>query len=235
MGFVMRKLDCVPKTLGEKLRALRRGQSVTLDIVERDTHIQRRYLEALERGRYEELPEPMYTRNFIRAYARVLEADEQYFIELYEEECGRCDLLTPMRLPRQRVRKVSLFNLPRVVTASMVVLAMLAVLGYFGWQVTELTRAPEVVLYAPEDGMATANALLPVQGSVMKGEVTLTINDEPVVLNADNTFALTVDLERGLNVIKVEAKRRYSRSAVMYRRVVFEPAVELSAANIVTP
>ncbi|MEK7459238.1 MAG: helix-turn-helix domain-containing protein [Patescibacteria group bacterium] len=232
MGFVMRKLDRVPKTLGEKLRALRRGQGVTLDVIEHDTHIQRRYLEALERGRYEELPEPMYTRNFIRAYARALEADEQYFIELYEEECGRCDLLTPMRLPRQRVRKGSLFNVPRVVTAGMIAFVMLGVVGYFGWQVTELIRPPEVVLYAPEDGMATASALLPVTGLVMKGEVTLTINDEPVVVNADNTFALTVDLERGLNVIKVEAKRRYSRTAVTYRRVVFEPKSELSAVNL---
>lgn len=235
MGFVMRKLDRVPKTLGEKLRALRRGKGVTLDIVERDTHIQRRYLEALEHGRYEELPEPMYARNFIRAYARVLEADEQYFIELYEEECGRCDLLTPMRLPRQRVRKGSLFNLPRAVTTALITSAMLVVVGYFVWQVTELTRPPEVVLYAPTDGMATVDALLPVRGEVLKGEVTLTINDEPVVVNADNTFARTVDLERGLNVIKVEAKRRYSRTAVVYRRVVFEPEDKLSAANVVTP
>lgn len=234
MGFVMRKLDRVPQTLGEKLRALRRGQSVTLDIVERDTHIQRRYLEALEHGRYEELPEPMYTRNFIRAYARMLDADEQYFTELYEEECGRCDLLTPMRLPRQRVRKGSMFNVPRVLAASVLVLVVFVVVGYFGWQVSELTAAPEVVLVAPDDGMATTNAFLPVQGSVMRGEVTLTINDEPVVLNADNTFSRTVDLEHGLNVIKIEAKRRYSRTATVYRRVVFEPVTELSAANIVT-
>lgn len=234
MVFVMRRLDRVPKTLGEKLRALRRGQAVMLDVIERDTHIQRRYLEALERGRYDQLPEPLYTRNFIRAYARILKADEQYFIELYEEECGRCDLLEPMRLPRQRVRKGSLFNLPRMVAAGMVALVMLAVVGYFGWQVTELTRPPELVLYAPNDGMATTTALLPVTGEVVKGEVTLTINDEPVIVNADNTFALTVDLERGLNVIKVEAKRRYSRPAVLYRRVVFEPAAELSAVNLGT-
>lgn len=232
MVFVMRKLDRVPQTLGEKLRALRRGQSVTLDVIERDTHVQRRYLEALERGRYDQLPEPLYTRNFIRAYARALKADEQYFIELYEEECGRCDLLDPMRLPRQRVRKGSLFNLPRVMTASMIAVVMAAVVGYFGWQVTELTRPPEVVLFAPDDGMATASALLPVHGEIVKGEVALTINDEPVIVNADNTFAMTVDLERGLNVIKVEAKRRYSRSAVIYRRVVFEPKSELSAVNL---
>lgn len=225
MVFVMRKLDRVPQTLGEKLRALRRGQAVALGDIERETHVQRRYLEALERGHYEDLPEPLYTRNFIRAYARALNADEKYFIELYEEECGRCDLLDPSRLPRQRVRKGSLFNLPGVLTASLLGVFALIVFSYFGWQFLGLVRAPEVMLYAPDDGMATDSALLPVTGQVIKGEATLTINGEQIVVNADNTFETILDLERGLNVITVEAKRRYSRSAVIYRRVVFEPKI----------
>ncbi len=230
MVFVMRKLDHGMPTLGEKLRALRRGRSVTLDAIERATHIQRRYLEALEHGRYDALPEPLYARNFIRAYARVLEADEAYFLELYEEECGRCDLLDPMRFPRQRLRQGSLFNVPRVVTGFLFGAIACAVIGYFSWQVRELIRPPEIVLYTPFDGTATADALLSVQGTVMKGEVSLTINGEPVVVNADNSFSLTVDLARGLNVITVAAQRRYSRTAVVYRRVIFEPA-ELSAVN----
>ncbi len=225
MVFVMRKLDRVPQTLGEKLRALRRGQAVTLGDIERETHVQHRYLEALERGRYDELPEPMYARNFIRAYARALNADEHYFIELYEEECGRCDLLDPLRLPRQRVKRGSLFNLPRVVTASGLGLFAVVVMGYFGWQFRELIRAPEVELYAPEDGMATDTALLPVHGKITKGEATLMIDGEEVIVNADNTFTATIDLERGLNVITVEAKKRYSRSALIFRRVVFEPKI----------
>ncbi len=235
MVFVMRKLDRVPQTLGEKLRALRRGQSVMLDVMERETHIQRRYLEALERGRYEDLPEPMYTRNFIRAYARALHADEQYFIELYEEECGRCDLLDPLRLPRQRVKRGSFFNLPNIVTAGLLGLVAIVICGYFGWQFRELVRPPEVVLFTPNDGTATHSALLSVEGEVKKGEVTLVINGESVVVNADNTFAEIIDLERGLNVITIEAKRRYSRPAVLYRRVVFEPESEISSVSLLTP
>lgn len=232
MSFVMRKLDRVPQTLGEKLRALRRGQAVTLDVIERDTHVQRRYLEALERGHYAALPEPLYTRNFIRAYARVLHADERYFLELYEEECGRCDLLDPLRMPRQRVRRKLFMNLPMATAASLLGVVALAVCAYFGWQFRELARPPEVVLYSPEDSMATDSALLTVEGEVKKGEVTLRINGEQVVMNADNTFAATIDLERGLNVITVEAKRRYSRPAVIYRRVVFEPEGEISSVSL---
>lgn len=226
MVFVRRKLDKQPQTLGEKLRALRRTQGVTLEVLERETHIQRRYIEALEHGRYHELPEPMYTRNFLRAYARVLNTDETYFIELYEEECGRCDLIDPMRLPRQRVRKGSFFNVPRAVTTLVVGAFVAMIVGYFVWQFTLLVRPPEIVLFTPVDGLATDSALLDVRGEITRGEVTLMINGDEVVVNADHTFSTTIDLVSGLNVITVEAKRRYSRSATIYRRVVFEPLVD---------
>ncbi len=234
MGFVMRKLDRVPQTLGEKLRALRRGQAVSLIMLEQATHIQHRYLEALERARYDELPEPLYTRNFIKAYARALGADETYFIELYEEESGRTDLLSPHRLPRERVRKGRFFVLPRLVTAGFIALAVFGIVGYLGWQVRGLLEPPTVVLDSPADGYATSTALLDVTGQVEDDDVTLRINGEAVIIHDDNRFLSTVDLSRGLNVITIEAERRYSRTAVLYRRVVLEhaPSAVLSASDI---
>lgn len=222
MTFVMRKLDRVPQSLGEKLRALRRGQAVSLIMLEETTHIQRRYLEALEHGRYDELPEPLYTRNFIKAYSRALGADEKYFIELYEEESGRTDLLSPHRLPRERVRKGRFFVLPRMMTVGLIAFVLCGVLGYLGWQIRGLLEPPTIVLNAPFDGMYASSALLEVTGSVVDDDVTLRVNGSPVVVTDANAFATTVDLSRGLNVITIEAQRRYSRTAVIYRRVVFD-------------
>ncbi len=222
MTFVMRKLDRLPQTLGEKLRALRRGQAVSLSMLEETTHIQRRYLEALEHGYYDELPEPLYTRNFIKAYARALHADEKYFIELYEEESGRSDLLSPHRLPRERLRKGRFFVLSRLMTMTFVSLVAVGVLSYLGWQVRGLLEPPTIVLDTPNEGMYADSAILEVRGVVLDDDVTLRINDHEVVISEDNHFSTTVDLSRGLNVITLEAERRYSRTAVIYRRVVFD-------------
>lgn len=222
MVFVMRKLDRVPQTLGDKLRALRRGQAVSMEMMERATHVQRRYLEALERGRYEELPEPLYTRNFIRAYARVLQADEEYFLELYSEECGRCDLVEPMRTPRQKVRKSRFFVWNRFMKVGVLSFIALAVVGYLGWQIHSVMSPPQVVLLSPTDASITSNAMVEVEG-VVEGEATVYVNGQQVVVNQDQTFEALVDLDRGLNVITIEAERRYSRRAVVERRVVFDP------------
>lgn len=232
MVFVMRKLDAGPQTLGDKLRALRRGQAVSLDMMEQHTHIQKRYLEALERGRYDELPEPLYSRNFIRAYARFLGADEQYFLELYEEESGRMDLLAPHRLPRQRVQKSWLLAPAKLLKTLSFAGVGMVVLAYFVWQIHGVLRAPEIVIDFPLDGTQTATAFLEVQGHVENNDVSLVINGHAVVVNSDNTFTTMVDLSRGLNVITVEGARRYSQKAVEYRRVVFDGKTALDNEGI---
>lgn len=222
MVFVMRKLDRVPQTLGEKLRSLRRGQAVSMDMMERATHVQRRYLVALEKGDYEELPEPLYTRNFIRAYARVLHADEEYFLELYAEECGRCDLVEPLRTPRQKVRKSRFFVWNQFMKFGALSLVAFAVIGYLGWQIQSIVSPPEVVLISPNEASITKDAMITVEG-VVEGEATVYVNGEQVVVDHDNTFETEVDLDKGLNVITVEAERRYSKRAIIERRVVFDP------------
>ncbi|MBU1126021.1 MAG: helix-turn-helix domain-containing protein [Patescibacteria group bacterium] len=222
MVFVVRKLDRVPQTLGEKLRALRRGQAVSLDMMERKTHIQRRYLEALERGNYDVLPEPLYTRNFISAYARVLHADEHYFIELYLEECGKCDLVEPMRTPRQRVSKARFFVWTRLLTSFAFILVALSIISYLGWQIKAIIEPPDIIIFTPIDSTITTQPVQQVEGAV-NSEATVYINGEQVVLDADHNFSTEVDLQKGLNEIVIEAERRYSKRRQEIRRVVFDP------------
>lgn len=222
MVFVMRQLDRLPKTLGEKLRALRRGQAVSLIMMEEETHIQKRYLEALEHGWYDVLPEPLYTRNFIRAYARALGADETYFLELYAEESGQTDLLTPHRLPRQRVASSWFFVPANALKVISIGLCSAVVLGYFGYQIYGMLRAPSIVIDYPVDGAKSDSALVEVRGHVENPDVSLLVNGQSVVVNEDRAFAATVDLSRGLNVITVQGARRYSQTATEYLRVVFD-------------
>lgn len=233
MVFVRRQLDQAPQSLGEKLRALRRGQAVSMKMMERATHIQRRYLESLERGRYDRLPEPLYTRNFIRAYARVLKADENYFLELYAEECGKCDLVTPMRTPRQKVRRSKFLVWGQLGKYSLLSGVALVVFGYLGWQITSIMKPPEVFLFAPAEATMTSEAMIAVEG-VVTGEATVYINGEQVVVDEYNQFATEVDLARGLNIITVQAERQYSRPRIIERRVVFDPEEEAMMFGLVS-
>ncbi|MEX0786622.1 MAG: helix-turn-helix transcriptional regulator, partial [Dehalococcoidia bacterium] len=58
--------------LGRALSEARTARGLTLRDVERDTRISGKYLEALEEGRVEALPAPVYARAFTRTYAQYL-------------------------------------------------------------------------------------------------------------------------------------------------------------------
>ncbi len=58
--------------LGKSLAEARIARGLTLRDVERDTRISHKYLQALEEGKLEVLPAPVYARAFTRTYAQYL-------------------------------------------------------------------------------------------------------------------------------------------------------------------
>ncbi len=72
--------------LGDRLRAARERAGLDVSTVALRTHVRRAYLEALEDGRYGELPEDVYTRNFVRLYAQAVGLDPSPLLDLYVHE-----------------------------------------------------------------------------------------------------------------------------------------------------
>ena len=74
--------------LGDLLRESREQLGMSLDDVESSTRIKRVFLEALELEDFDELPNYVAARGFLRNYASVLNLDVDYVLELYDEEIG---------------------------------------------------------------------------------------------------------------------------------------------------
>src|ERR1700757_74925 len=70
-------------SLPDRLAAARERKGVDLTRAERDTKIRARYLSALERGDYRDLPGAVYTKGFLRNYAHYLGLDPEYLTDLY--------------------------------------------------------------------------------------------------------------------------------------------------------
>lgn len=68
------------------LRESRTARGISLEQVTRDTHISKRYLEALETGDYAELPGQVYVTGFIRSYADYLNIDPEPLIDHYRSQ-----------------------------------------------------------------------------------------------------------------------------------------------------
>jgi cytoskeletal protein RodZ len=61
--------------IGTHLRNIRNQKRISLEDVSAKTMIQRRFLDAIEQGQPEHLPEALYVRGFIRRYAEMLGLD----------------------------------------------------------------------------------------------------------------------------------------------------------------
>jgi cytoskeleton protein RodZ len=70
-------------SLGAWLRAQREARGVGLREIAESSKISLRYLEALEADRFEVLPAPVFTRGFLREYARVVGLDPDEVVNLY--------------------------------------------------------------------------------------------------------------------------------------------------------
>jgi cytoskeleton protein RodZ len=74
--------------LGLRLREVRERRGLSISQAAADTRILPRYLQALEEGKYDQLPGDVYARGFIRNYAQYLGLPAEDLIQVYRKERG---------------------------------------------------------------------------------------------------------------------------------------------------
>ncbi len=72
--------------IGSKLLAAREEKGLSISDLSEITNIRKSYLLALEEENFDELPEAVYTKNFIKLSARALGIDSQELIQHYENK-----------------------------------------------------------------------------------------------------------------------------------------------------
>jgi len=73
-------------TLGEELRRKREERGITLAEISESTRIGTRFLKAIETDNFATLPGGIFTRSFIRAYAKQVGMNEDEAIALYQQQ-----------------------------------------------------------------------------------------------------------------------------------------------------
>jgi len=201
-------------TLPERLYTARERKGVDLYRAERDTKIRARYLGALERGDYRELPGAVYTKGFLRNYALYLGLDPDEILDQWRHERGDTNEVTPvLAVPRPMAapRKGLTFS-PSLVVFALLSIGVLAFAGYLGVQLLRFAKPPTIAVTNP------ATAVIAVDDSATKytlrGTSTAgaTINittpgRDPYSVTADasGTWTAGVELRRGRNEFQVSS------------------------------
>ena len=73
-------------SVGNRLKKARKAKGLTLDDIKNKSKIKKNYLEALENDNYKKLPGEVYTKVYIRGYAKIVGLDPQEILSEYENE-----------------------------------------------------------------------------------------------------------------------------------------------------
>lgn len=121
-------------SLGTWLRQQREARGISLVEVGGRSKISRRYLEALEADRWDLLPAPVFTKGFLREYARIVGLDEDEVINLYllatQAESGKG---APSSRPRDGVEEAPQGLLERLGYVWVLLAAFAVFVGLVVW------------------------------------------------------------------------------------------------------
>ena len=207
------------KSLGEDLERARKRVNLSVLAVEKKIGVARHYLEALESNDYEIIPGEVYAKNWLKKYAGFLGLDWQEAEKKFYEEIKRQKIWLAGQIERFGVSKKRLIVLPKIIRNFFLGLAVAGIIAYLGFQVWSLLRPPELNVLYPTDNFVSLNSHVKIMGKVDSG-AWLGLNDQEITADGYGWFEVDIDLNKGVNVIKIEAKKSYGRTRTVYRRII---------------
>ena len=199
--------------LPERLLAARERKGVDLYRAERDTKIRARYLAALERGDYRELPGAVYTKGFLRNYALYLGLDPDEVLLQWRRERGAPQEPAPViAVPRPIAapRRGLTFS-PSLIVFALLIALVAVFVGWLGLQLLRFSKPPTIAVTSPAVAVLEvdedATSYLLEGTTIAGGSVTVKTADVEARANADSAgqWELKVDLRRGENQFNITA------------------------------
>lgn len=135
--------------LGSTLRLKRQEKQLSLAQIENQTRIRSRFLRAIEAGKLDELPEPVYIQSFIQKYASVLGLDGKDFASSFPVS-DRKPSPSPetISLPPAQLRTPHLYVLYILMIVGSVTF-LSQILSREDFQLTQLQKQPPIVAAKP--------------------------------------------------------------------------------------
>lgn len=128
------------KSLGKFLQAERQARGITLEQISADTRISMDMLRAIEHGNIEQLPAPVLTKGFLRAYAEKIGLDPEEVIVEYQnliEHAG--DQQEKIEIYYQRLKPQSS---NKKLLVLVIALALLTSLIFFWYRPSSIRKQP---------------------------------------------------------------------------------------------
>lgn len=209
-AFKISKKEVVQPSPGEMLRQARIEKRLGFEEIEEATKIRIKYLEAVEKEQWQDLPNGPYTLGFLKSYSQYLGLPYQEIEERYKRENGAREILKKKNgdkkvIPeRKEIKYPKIFLTPAILARALVVVVVVGVIGYIVYQILGFASAPYLLVNSPQTGATSLESTLIVEGKTQKG-ASLYLNGQLLGLDAEGNFKQEVILKDGSNSINITA------------------------------
>ena len=205
------------RTVGEVLKKAREEKRYSLYKLEERTKIKKEYIEAIEKEEWEKLPEFTVVSGFVKNIAVELGVDEKETAALLRRDYPPKDVTIS---PKPDVKKKFIWN-PRITFVASIIIVLILILGYLGFQYTNFIKPPKLEVYEPQQGMIVESQTVKIVGMV-DPESTVVINNQPILINEDGKFEAEIDIGKDTKNLVVVATSRSGKETIVRRDIVLK-------------
>jgi cytoskeletal protein RodZ len=183
----------VMRTSGNLLKEARLNKGLTKKELEEITHIKASFIDAIERAKWDELPHFNILVGFVKSLSHFLDVDENQAVSLFRREYP--PVLSQRSEKQKEVKEIkNKFTWgPRLTFLTGIIIILLIVFGYLGFQYRKFNMPPTLIVNNLVDGQTVTNTTLEVDGKT-DPDATIIVNNQPIVVNNDGSFTAQVDV-----------------------------------------
>lgn len=205
------------KTIGQLIRSARIAKNYSFDDLAEVTKIKKGFIEAIEKEKWQVLPSFPTVLGFVKSLAGVLELDERNSVAILKRDYPPKSLNIN---PKPDVGR-KFFWSPKLTFTIGIVVVILMVLGYLGFQYSRFISPPDLEVDSPTAGQEVTGGTVLVFGTT-DYDAEITVNDQPVIVNQDGKFSVSLGVSQDTKEIDIIATNRSGKMTEIVRKIQVE-------------
>lgn len=196
------------RNISDILKEEREGKGLSIDDVVSATKIRKSFINAIEKGEFQQLPSETYALGFVKNYAHFLGLSESRAAALYrrEHEAKYIEIMPKFRKGNVSSGRKIILRSPR---GYLIMAIAIVVITYIIYQFSFLFLGPKLRVITPKNNQSVVN-VISVSGKT-DPYATVLVNNEEVYVDLSGSFKKNIYVYSGDDKIIVIAKNRYGK------------------------
>lgn len=205
------------KTFGQIIGDARAKKRLSYKKLEEITKIKAVFIEAIEKEKWQALPPFPIVLGFVKSISSPLELNEKMATAVLKRD------YPPKRLNiNPKPDMASRFSWsPKLTFAIGIGMAVVAILGYLGFQYSRFVSPPDLTVDSPKDGQEVSGNSVTVFGTT-DSDAKITVNNQPVLVDQDGKFSVSIGVAQTTKEIVIDAISRSGKERVISRKITVE-------------